>query len=350
VSVCVGLAGNFLYRHKAGVRRTPASNEKLLLSMAILDRLGPDYRIGTLAAAGRPPGRRIGGRLWILGAGDPETDRSDMRDLARRIRAAGVRRIRGRVVGSTGYFARDWWARGWKRSFPAEEVALPTALTFEGNKSRGHHIRDPERRAADALTKQLRELGVHVGGKPGAGRAPRGLAPFAEVRSRPLEGLLRRVNVKSKNFAAEVLGKRLGVERSGPRGTIRKGARAIEAWGRSHGVRVEAHDSSGLSYGNRVTAAGIVRLLWAADGALWTDELRRALPRGGQGTLAHRLRTVDVRAKTGTLDRISALSGWVRLERTGTWAEFSILSRGMSKDASVRIEDRIVHAVAANAS
>jgi D-alanyl-D-alanine carboxypeptidase/D-alanyl-D-alanine-endopeptidase (penicillin-binding protein 4) len=273
-----------------------------------------------------------------------------MRDLARRVRAAGVRRIRGRVFGSTGYFARDWWARGWKPSFPSDEVARPTALTFERNEARGRHIRDPERRAAASLTKQLRAVGVRVGGKPGAGKAPRGLARFAEVRSRPLEGLLRRVNVKSRNFAAEVLGKRLGLERSGPRGTIRKGAAAIEAWARSHGVRVKAHDSSGLSYANRVTASGIVRLLWAADGALWTDELRRALPRGGQGTLAHRLRTVDVRAKTGTLDRISALSGWVRLERTGTWAEFSILSRGMSKDASVRIEDRIVHAVAANAS
>ena len=350
VSVCVGSAGTYLYRHKAGVRRTPASNEKLLLSMAILDRLGPDYRVATQAAAGRPPGRSIQGRLWILGAGDPETSRSAMRDLARRVRSAGVRRIRGRVFGSTGYFAHDWWARGWKRSFPEDEVALPTALTFEHNQARGRHIRDPERRAAASLTKQLRGFGVRVGGKPGAGRAPRGLARFAEIRSRPLEGLLRRVNVKSKNFAAEVLGKRLGVERSGTRGTIRKGAAAIEAWARSQGVRVEAHDSSGLSYANRVTAAGMVRLLWAADGALWTDELRRTLPRGGQGTLAHRLRTVNVRAKTGTLDRISALSGWVRLERTGTWAEFSILSRGMSKEAAVRIEDRIVHAVAANAS
>jgi D-alanyl-D-alanine carboxypeptidase/D-alanyl-D-alanine-endopeptidase (penicillin-binding protein 4) len=350
VSVCVGSAGTYLYRRKAGVRRIPASNEKLLLSMAILDRLGPDFRVATQAASGRLPGRSISGRLWILGAGDPETDRSAMRDLARRVRAAGVRRIRGRVFGSTGYFARDWWARGWKPSFPSDEVALPTALTFEHNEARGRHIRDPERRAAASLTKQLRALGVRVGGKPGAGKAPRGLARFAEVRSRPLEGLLRRANVKSKNFAAEVLGKRLGLERSGPRGTIRKGAAAIEAWARSHGVRVEAHDSSGLSYANRVTASGIVRLLWAADGALWTDELRRALPRGGQGTLAHRLRTVDVRAKTGTLDRISALSGWVKLERTGTWAEFSILSRGMSKDASVRIEDRIVRAVAANAS
>jgi hypothetical protein len=283
VSVCVGSAGIYLYRHKAGVRRTPASNEKLLLSMAILDRLGPNFRIATQAASGRRPGRSISGRLWILGAGDPETDRSAMRDLARRVRAAGVRRIRGRVFGSTGTFAHDWWARGWKRSFPSEEVALPTALTFEHNEARGHHIRDPERRAAASLTKQLRALGVRVGGKPGAGKAPRGLARFAEVRSRPLEGLLRRVNVKSKNFAAEVLGKRLGLERSGPRGTIRKGAAAIEAWARSHGVRVEAHDSSGLSYANRVTASGIVRLLWVADGALWTDELRRSLPRGGRG-------------------------------------------------------------------
>jgi serine-type D-Ala-D-Ala carboxypeptidase/endopeptidase (penicillin-binding protein 4) len=162
--------------------------------------------------------------------------------------------------------------------------------------------------------------------------------------------LLRRQNVKSRNFYAEVLGKLLGAMRSGPPGTIRKGARAIEAWAHSFGVNVRAHDGSGLSYKDRVTTAGIVRLLWAADGATWTGDLRGTLPAGGQGTLAHRLRTVDVRAKTGTLDRISALSGWVRLEHTGTWAEFSILSRGISKDVAIRIEDRIVHAIAANAS
>jgi serine-type D-Ala-D-Ala carboxypeptidase/endopeptidase (penicillin-binding protein 4) len=104
-----------------------------------------------------------------------------------------------------------------------------------------------------------------------------------------------------------------------------------------------------LSYNNRVTAAGMVRLLDYADTTDWADDLRSALPKGGQGTLAHRLRDVQVRAKTGTLDRISALSGWVWLEDAGTWGQFSVLSRGISKDDSVRIEDAFVHLAAANA-
>jgi hypothetical protein len=47
---------------------------------------------------------------------------------------------------------------------------------------------------------------------------------------------------------------------------------------------------------------------------------------------------------------ISALSGWVWLEQEGTWAEFSIMSRGMSKSAAVAIEDRIVRIVGNHAS
>jgi D-alanyl-D-alanine carboxypeptidase len=56
-----------------------------------------------------------------------------------------------------------------------------------------------------------------------------------------------------------------------------------------------------------------------------------------------------VRAKTGTLDRISALSGWVWLEDRDAWGEFSIVSRGLTKEAAVRIEDAIVRTVGANA-
>jgi len=65
------------------------------------------------------------------------------------------------------------------------------------------------------------------------------------------------------------------------------------------------------------------------------------LPTGGQGTLRHRLRGVDVRAKTGTLDDVSALSGWVKA-RSGDWFEFSVLSFGMPKSTASAIEDRIV--------
>ena len=58
---------------------------------------------------------------------------------------------------------------------------------------------------------------------------------------------------------------------------------------------------------------------------------------------------MQVRAKTGTLIEISALSGWVWLEREDAWAEFSILSKGMSKTRSIQIENAIVRVVSANA-
>jgi len=145
----------------------------------------------------------------------------------------------------------------------------------------------------------------------------------------------------SNNFYAEVLGKGLGVADAGTPGTIAKGAHALEAWV-DQTTDFDLFDCSGLSYANRVTAEGIVRLLWVADAAPWHQALFDALPSGGQGTLRHRLADVELRAKTGTLTDISALSGWVWLERPETWAEFSILSRGMSKATASDLEDHIV--------
>jgi hypothetical protein len=43
------------------------------------------------------------------------------------------------------------------------------------------------------------------------------------------------------------------------------------------------------------------------------------------------------------------LSGWVWLEDRDAWGEFSIVSRGLTKEAAVRIEDAIVRTVGANA-
>jgi D-alanyl-D-alanine carboxypeptidase/D-alanyl-D-alanine-endopeptidase (penicillin-binding protein 4) len=151
------------------------------------------------------------------------------------------------------------------------------------------------------------------------------------------------------NFAAEVLGKGLGAEMRGTPGTIAKGAAAIEAWAAHSGVEITALDSSGLSYDNRVTAAGLVELLGQSEQETWGHDLRMTLPRGGQGTLEHRLLEVSVRAKTGTLEDVSALSGWVYAERLNAWVEFSILGSGISKLAAVHLEDRIVKILAEHA-
>jgi D-alanyl-D-alanine carboxypeptidase/D-alanyl-D-alanine-endopeptidase (penicillin-binding protein 4) len=348
--VAVREEGRFLYRHQDSKRRTPASNEKLLLSMAILDLLGPDTRILTQAASAPLATGVVPGDLWILGQGDPSLEVEELKKLASAIEAAGVVEVQGRVMGSTGYFKRDWNAPGWKPSFRREQVALPTALTFEGNTDEGTHVRDPEVLAAKSLTEILKKRGIRIGGTPGSGKPPAGLLPFAQIESPPLIELLEYTNRYSSNFYAEVLGKRLGAEAGGVPGSIAKGAAEVVRWASSNGVDLTARDASGLSYVNRVSAKGIVRLLGSAEGEAWGERLRESLPGPGEGTLEHRMPHIKVHAKTGTLTDISALSGWVFLRQEHVWAEFSILSKGIDKDRAVRIEDAIVRILARSAT
>jgi D-alanyl-D-alanine carboxypeptidase/D-alanyl-D-alanine-endopeptidase (penicillin-binding protein 4) len=344
MSVTIGNDSTFWYRHLAWVKRIPASNEKLLLSMALLDAVEPTHAIATRAmAVAQPSGGLIEGDLWLVGHGDPEVGPASLQPLAAQIAAAGITRITGSVVGDEGPFRRDWWARGWKDYFQADEVPFPTALTFNGNVGpRGGHIDDPERRAAAWFTKALRRLGVEVTGNPKMDTPTTSLVRIASVSSAPIIDIVRRMDVDSLNFDAEVLGKFLGARRSGV-GSIASGARAIDAYTEANGApELEHHDGSGLSYANRVTTQGIVRLLWTADLAPWGLDLREALPTTGQGTLEGRLRHLRVRAKTGTLNAISALSGWVWNDAIDDWIEFSIVSFGLYKSTAIDVEDAIV--------
>jgi D-alanyl-D-alanine carboxypeptidase len=92
-----------------------------------------------------------------------------------------------------------------------------------------------------------------------------------------------------------------------------------------------------------------VRLLALAEDRPWGPSLHAALPGPGQGTMKGRLGGVMVRAKTGTLTRVSSLSGWVWLERRGVWAEFSIISGGLQKPVAMGIENAIVRTLARSA-
>jgi D-alanyl-D-alanine carboxypeptidase/D-alanyl-D-alanine-endopeptidase (penicillin-binding protein 4) len=350
-SVVVG-DGNAWYRHLPRTRRAPASNEKLLLSMALLDRYGTERRIRTDVAtgAGIGPGGILKGNLVLRGHGDPQVGHAELADLADALVARGIRRVNGDVVGSTGPFRRDWFAPGWRDYFPAVYVAIPTALTFEGNETaRGVHVTDPELRAARALRAKLKARGIEVRGRARAGRAEPGLRTLEEIRSPRLLSLIRAMDVPSSNFHAEVLAKWFAFDDGGP-GSIAAGADRLCGW---IAVRVHAftcHDGSGLSYANRSTAQGIVRLLGEAGDAPWGDDLRMALPTGGQGTLRDRLRDVRVRAKTGTLIDVSALSGWLWVDAAGAWVPFSILSSRYDDTAAKKVEDRIVRFLATEAT
>ncbi len=363
VSVAVREDGRVLYQHREAARKIPASNEKLLLSMALLDALDPTTTIPTTTATSDMViGGVLAGDLWLLGRGDPSVtgggsfgnelpfEPTRIRTLAEAVQDAGITEIDGRVRGAISFFDRDWWAEGWKPNFPADYIALPSALTFDGNTRHGEHIDNPEWLAARSLTRRLEAIGIDVEGKPGAGTPPDGLTPLAELRSAPVETMLRYMNRQSSNFFAEVFCKLLATATGQVPGTIAGGAAAIEAWASANGVTVDAHDGSGLSYANRVSASGVARLLEAAEVEVWGPVLRRTLAGSGEGTLQDRLGGVRIRAKTGTLTNVSTISGWVWLRRRDAWAEFSILTSGMPKSTATDIEDAILRELTRSAS
>jgi len=347
MSVMVGNDGHTWYRHDASVPRAPASNEKLLLSMALLDHLHAGHTFATRAlAAGFGVDGTVHGDLYLRGNGDPEVAEGRLRHLARALEQAGVTRVTGGIVGVTGPFHRDWFAPGWKSYFPKDYIALPTALTYRRNTSpTGVHIRDPEERAAGFLRRILRARGIAVDGSVSQGAAASGLTTIASVASPPLSTLVLHMDRRSINFSAEVLGKALAYA-GGDAGTIVNGAAAICAYEAARHVSATCHDGSGLSYANRQTTIGIVHLLWNAERQPWLGALRMALPAAGQGTLRHRLRGIRIRAKTGTLDHVSALSGWVWNGPTNGWVTFSMLTSGMEGYAAKDLEDRVVQVLA----
>ena len=350
LSASLVVNGVEVYGHLGDVPRRPASNEKLLLSMAALGSLGPSYRIPTQAEAEGVRGREIEGNLFLIGDGDPELGAADLRVLASRVRDAGITRIRGSVLGVTRTFSRDRNAPGW-HPIALRYIGLPTALSFEHNVDANGFVFDPEQRAASALDADLRALGVRIGGRPGTvesrvgspGTQPE-LKTVAVVRSSKLIDILRRQNAASDNLDAETLSKLLG-EHEGARGSIASGATLIEHWVNRRGADATVLDASGLSYQDRISTYDLAALLDHVSHASWGTAFRDTLPAPGEGTLAGRLLGLPVRAKTGTLIRqVSALSGYVRLT-DGTWASFSILSR-LPKDQAVALEDEIVRAFA----
>jgi serine-type D-Ala-D-Ala carboxypeptidase/endopeptidase (penicillin-binding protein 4) len=195
---------------------------------------------------------------------------------------------------------------------------------------------------ARSLTRKLRSIGVSVAGSPGSGAPPSSLQPVAAVDSAPLHKLLRYTNRKSSNFFAEMLGKRLGRERTNASGSIARGASATQGWAGQLGESITARDASGLSYSNRISPIALARLLGLTEVSPAGATLMESLPAGGQGTLKDRLHGAPVRAKTGTLTSISTLSGYVWVKRRASWAEFSIMSRGMYKSTASSLEDAIV--------
>ncbi len=195
-------------------------------------------------------------------------------------------------------------------------------------------IDDPARFAGESFVTALESVGVEVGGKVARGKAPAQTRTLITHTSEPLSYLTLTMNKFSSNFIAELLLRTLGTtEKAGAKkGTWEGGVAVLRDCASRLGVpqpdALEIMNGSGLYTGNTISPKQLTGLLRAMATHRWSHEFVASLPIGGvDGSLARRFQGEalgKVRAKTGTLNEVTALSGYTQT-RSGRRVAFSIL-------------------------
>jgi D-alanyl-D-alanine carboxypeptidase/D-alanyl-D-alanine-endopeptidase (penicillin-binding protein 4) len=174
----------------------------------------------------------------------------------------------------------------------------------------------------------LRARGVQVDGPAAAGRAVDGGTTLVDVPSLTIEQLVDQMLTFSDNNTAELLLKEMGYA-SKQQGTTAAGIEAVAGALAEADLPAQGYvetDGSGLDRGDRSTCE-LMRSILTTTGP--TGTIYDGLPLGGEtGTLRDRFRSPavrgKVRAKTGTLRDVTALSGWVD-GNAGSKVAFSFL-------------------------
>lgn len=206
--------------------------------------------------------------------------------------------------------------------------------------------------AGAVFRRALTRYGIAVTGEDRVGATPEGLEELASHRSQPLSVLLHEAGKHSNNFTAEMIFLATG----GGHGFAAASER-VRSWARSQGVSTQGlqlRNGSGLYDSDRLSARQLVQVLRAA----WRDPVTRhefvaqLATAGEDGTLARRLAVRPargvVRAKTGTLNDVIALSGYVLGPTPARTLVFSVLvngARGHTAEAR-RLADDVALAIA----
>lgn len=401
--------GDLLAGHNDRRLLNPASNAKVYTAAAALSLLHPNYRFET-GLYGEIKGNSVS-RLVLRGHGDPSLATSDLWELVRGLRDAGVRRVDGDILVDQRFFdekfvppAFDQQPNEWAYfRAPVSAVALnentvtmtvrpttadapaivifdpPGFVDIEGTvKTTGeehsqnvrlelspngerltahvgggipqtaptiHFVRradSPMLLAGYALKALLASSGISVAGDvKGGGEQVKTI--LAMHRSQPLSELLYELGKQSNNFYAEMVFKTLAAERKGRPGRSADGSEIMARFLTEIGAQEEGSilkNGSGLYDADRVSASQTVRLLRAMyrDQASSSEFVAQLAIGGVDGTLHGRFRPQKdlriVRAKTGTLESIAALSGYVLAPPGKNPLAFSILVNNVAGKVS----------------
>ncbi len=274
------------------------------------------------------------------------------------LQAAGVVVERGIVPALTPSPSPTEWERGvgahgsapYPSSSPAlrERGIIPIAETYS---TKTQAIEDPLPMVPPACRGNRTDARFpsRSGGNHKEGGIPE-MTLLAEHLSPPLREVVALINKPSDNLIAEITLKALGKEVRGE-GTTAAGIQVLREFLQSAGLEMgAAHivDGSGLSRINGVSPENFVRLLEYMHRSPYAEAFRESLPvYGVDGTLRNRLRGTPVQgngyAKTGSLNRVSSLSGYLRTQ-SGRWLAFSIIMNAYNASgADARaLQDRLV--------
>lgn len=353
--------GTVLFDRDANANRIPASNMKLLTAVAALKALRPESRFTTRVLAGSDESTVVltGGGDVLLGGGTSDHGAVMGRaglvtlaaDTAASLATAGVKGpVTVQVDDSlfSGAPLNPAWSLD---DVAAGETAPLFSLALNSGRysptvTTGPRPQDSAITTAQAFAEQLVAAGVQV--SPGVERGKGVPAKvLAAVESATVSEQVDLMLETSDNFLAEALGRMTAIA-SGQEATYDGATSAVRQRLGELGIdtdpkQLRLADVSGLALENQVTArqfAEVVRAITSGPDLSLRTALDGFPVAGLTGTLDDRY--VDpstaqgaglVRAKTGTLNTVIALSGYV-VDADGRLLVFSFIGNGLEPGAA----------------
>jgi len=199
-----------------------------------------------------------------------------------------------------------------------------SALNDEG--SRWLPVRHPALYTGEVFATFARSHGIVLKAPKETPDAPLGL-PLASFESAPLREMMRSMLRYSTNLTAEAAGMSATAARVGALRGLRTSALGMARWadGRAGGIAASFVDHSGLGDQSRVSPSDMVRLLSAPDVMPTLRPIMRDIPLVGEDQQVIDDPQVSVKAKTGTLNFVSTLAGYVRT-KSGRDLAFAIFA------------------------
>ena len=314
-----------VYAVNAAQRMRPASVQKLITAVSALHYLGGNYRFGTdLRISGSIAGGTLQGDVYVVGGMDPLLSASDLYDMAAALRRMGINRIAGNLYADLSM--KDDLSYGWGWCWDDKVGPLSALMVDAEDRFAGEWI--------SALTNaQIQCSSIGIGQR----QLPRGTKSVLRI-THTIDEVLQPLLKNSQNVYAECLFYQIAAF-SGQKNAGRKQAvtlinNLIAQLGMQPD-RYQIADGSGLSLYNYATPELIVRLLnYAYRRPEIFQHLYPALPIAGEdGTLSKRMQATfaygNVHAKTGSLNGISSLSGYLTA-RNGHLLSFCIMNQGVN--------------------